>query len=139
NGYISPDVANRSHAEPVVVAIQNAIKTQAPAAINTVFAELKEHGFAMEDLFQGRILVHSTVDERVQTIVNEALENGLALYEERHPEAQGVIQGSVVVLRNADASILAEAGGRQIYNDRHKRYSDLHRTTGSLRLPGAAE
>src|SRR3989441_6133469 len=92
----------------------------------------------MEDLFQGRILVHSTVDERVQTIVNEALENGLALYEERHPEAQGVIQGSVVVLRNADAAILAEAGGRQIYKDRHTRYSDLNRATGSLRQPGSA-
>src|SRR5437660_22346 len=92
----------------------------------------------MEDLFQGRILVHSTVDERVQTIVNEALENGLALYEERHPDAQGVIQGSVVVLRNADAAILAEAGGRQIYKDRHTRYSDLNRATGSLRQPGSA-
>ena len=138
NGYITADVAKRSQAEPVVVATENTIKTQAPAAINTVFAELKEHGFAMEDLFQGRILVHSTVDERVQTIVNEALENGLALYEERHPEAQGVIQGSVVVLRNADAAILAEAGGRRIYKDRHTRYSDLNRATGSLRQPGSA-
>src|SRR6266705_2395626 len=94
NGFITADVAKRSQAEPVLVATENTIKTQAPAAINTVFAELKEHGFAMEDLFQGRILVHSTVDERVQTIVNEALENGLALYEERHPEAKGVIPGS---------------------------------------------
>src|SRR2546428_648954 len=138
NGFITADVAKRSQAEPILVATENTIKTQAPAAINTVFAELKEHGFAMEDLFQGRILVHSTVDERVQTIVNEALENGLALYEERHPEAQGVIQGSVVVLRNADAAILAEAGGRQIYKDRHTRYSDLNRATGSLRQPGSA-
>src|SRR5881296_824676 len=69
NGYITEDLAKRSQAEPVLVATENTIKTQAPAAINTVFAELKEHGFAMEDLFQGRILVHSTVDERVQTIV----------------------------------------------------------------------
>ncbi len=51
----------------------------------------------------------------MQTIVNEALENGLALYEKRHPGAKGLIQGSVVVLRNADAAILAEAGGRQVY------------------------
>jgi hypothetical protein len=34
---------------------------------------------------QGRISVRSTVDERVQTLVNEALETGLALYERRHP------------------------------------------------------
>ena len=54
----------------------------------------------------------------MQTIVNDALENGLALYEKRHPQAKGLIQGSVVVLRNADAAILAEAGGRQVYKDR---------------------
>ena len=74
----------------------------------------------------------------MQTIVNEALENGLALYEKRHPRAKGLIQGSVVVLRNADAAILAEAGGRQVYEDRDARYSDLNRVTGSLRQPGSA-
>jgi penicillin-binding protein 1A len=138
NGYISTSVAKRSQAEPVLVATDNTIKTQAPAAINTVFAELKQHGFATEDLFQGRISVHSTVDQRVQTIVNEALENGLGLYERRYPAAKGVIQGSVVVLRNADAAILAEAGGRQVYKSRRARYVDLNRTTGSLRQPGSA-
>jgi penicillin-binding protein 1A len=138
NGYIPTSVARRSQAEPVLVATDNTLKMQAPAAINTVFAELKQHGFATEDLFQGRISVYSTVDERVQTIVNEALENGLALYEKRYPAATGVIQGSVVVLRNADASILAEAGGRQVYQSRPARYVDLNRATGSLRQPGSA-
>jgi penicillin-binding protein 1A len=78
------------------------------------------------------------VDARVQVIVNEALENGLALYEKRHPSAKGLIQGSVVVLRNSDAAILAEAGGRNVYNDRNTRYSDYNRVTGSLRQPGSA-
>src|SRR4029450_4549497 len=138
NGYISTSVAKRSQAEPVLIATDNTMQTQAPAAINTVFAELTEHGFAIEDLFQGRISVHSTVDQRVQTIVNEALENGLALYERRYPAAQGVIQGSVVVLRNANAAILAEAGGRQVYKSRRARYVDLNRATGSLRQSGSA-
>ena len=43
-----------------------------------------------------------------------------------------------MVLRNADAAILAEAGGRQIYNDRPTRYSDYNRATESLRQPGSA-
>ena len=92
------------------------VKIDAPAAIQHVFDELNQYGgdsFGVEDLFQGRISVHSTVDARVQVIVNEALENGLALYEKRHPDAKGLIQGSVVVLRNADAAILAKAGGRE--------------------------
>jgi penicillin-binding protein 1A len=143
NGYISRDLAKRAQAEPVVVVSpkNSPIKTKAPAAIDTVFDELRQHrarGFGVEDLFQGRISVHTTVDERMQTIVNEALETGLALYEKRHPEAHGLIQGSVVVLRNTDAAILAEAGGRHFYKNRYTRYSDFNRATGSLRQPGSA-
>ncbi len=78
------------------------------------------------------------MDERAQRIVNEALESGLALYEKRRPRANGLVQGSVVVLRNRDGAILAEAGGRQVYKDRRTRYSDLNRATGSLRQPGSA-
>jgi len=143
NGYIAESLATRSQAEPVPVSVSTSgpARTHAAAAINTVFDELKLHGagrFGVEDLFQGRISVRSTVDARVQAIVNEALENGLALYEKRYPEAKGLIQGAVVVLRNADAAILAEAGGRQVYKDRHTRYSDYNRATGSLRQPGSA-
>ena len=144
NGYIPENLAKRLQTEPVLVAkvaANSSVKTQAPAAIDTVFDELRLHGagrFGVEDLFQGRILVHATVDPRVQTIVNEALETGLAQYERRHPQARGLIQGSVVVLRNADAAILAEAGGRHFYENRYARYSDFNRATGSLRQAGSA-
>ena len=96
NGYIPEALAKRCQAEPVRVAARSSVKTDAPAAIENVFDELKEHGggrFGVEDLIQGRISVHSTVDERVQTIVNEALENGLALYDERHPRSEGTDPG----------------------------------------------
>jgi len=141
NGYIPEGLAKRCQAEPVLVAPHSQIKTHAPAAIENVLDELKHHGESrsgFEDLIQGRISVQSTLDERVQTIVNEALEQGLALYEQRHPRAKGLVQGSVVVLRNADAAILAETGGRQVYKDRDTRYSDYNRVTGSLRQPGSA-
>jgi penicillin-binding protein 1A len=141
NGHIPEDLAKRSQAEPIRVAARSPVKTHAPAAIEHVFDELKRYGgerFGAEDLVQGRISVRCTVDERVQTIVNEALETGLALYEGRHPAATGLIQGSVVVLRNADGAILAEAGGRQVYQDRYTRYSDYNRVTGSRRQPGSA-
>ncbi len=141
NGSISEGLAKRCQAEPVRVAVRSLVKTDAPGAIANVLEELKQHGgsrFGIEDLFQGRISVHSTVDGRAQRIVNEALENGLALYEKRHGKSKGLIQGSVVVLRNADAAILAEVGGRQIFKERSTTYSDLNRVTGSLRQPGSA-
>jgi len=141
NGYIPESLARRCQGEPVCVALHNPIKTDAPAAIEHVLYEMAQRGGSrcrVEDLFQGRIAVHSTVDARVQTIVNEALEHGLARYEKRHPKGKGLIQGSVVVLGNADAAILAEAGGRQVYRDRDAHYSDFNRVTGSLRQPGSA-
>ena len=140
-GYLSPDLARRSEAEPIRIVPVSSIKTHAPAVIETVIDELAQHGgdrFGLEDLFQGRISVQATADERVQTIVNEALENGLTEYERRHPKAKGLIQGSVVVLRNSDAAILAEAGGRQVYRNRPNVYSDFNRATDALRQPGSA-
>ncbi len=139
NGSIPEDLARRCQGEPLGV-VRRAAAVDAPAVVEHVLAELQAHGgerFVVEDLFQGRIRVASTVDRRVQKIVNEALENGLAAYEKRHPGARGLVQGSVVVLANADAAILAEAGGRQHYNHRISRYSDYNRVTGSLRQPGS--
>src|SRR5438067_4024824 len=142
NGDIPENLVQRLQAEPVLVAkATSPVKTQAPAAIDTVFDELRQRGagrFGVEDLLQGRIVIHATVDQRMQTIVNEALETGLGHYEKRHPQAKGLIQGSVVVLRNADAAILAEAGGRYFYQNRYARYSDFNRATGSLRQAGSA-
>ena len=141
NRYIPESLAKRCQREPIRVAALNPIKTAAPAAIEHVLDELARNGkgrFGVEDLFQGRIVVGSTIDARVQTIVNEALEHGLALYEKRHPKSKGAIQGSVVVLGNGDAAVLAEAGGRQVFRDRDTRYSDYNRVTGSLRQPGSA-
>ena len=112
----------------------------ASAVVDNVLDELKSRyaDLSEKDLLQGRIQVYSTVDARVQQIANQALEHGLLLYEKRHPSASGLIQGSVVVLRNRDASILAETGGRQSYKDRSSAYSDFNRVTKSLRQPGSA-
>jgi penicillin-binding protein 1A len=139
--YISEELATRARAEPVRTAALDPIKTRAGAAIGSVFNELDERGgesFGIEDLFLGRISVHATVDARVQSVVNAALEAGLVRYEGRHPSATGVVQGSAVVLRNRDAAILAEAGGRAVYEGRENRYSDYNRATESMRQPGSA-
>ena len=66
------------------------------------------------------------------------LEHGLERYEQRHPDARGVVQGSVVVLKNRDGSVLAETGGRQVYQGRETSYSDFNRVRRSMRQPGSA-
>ena len=140
-GYISEDLATRARAEAIRVVAVSSVKTVAPAAIESVFSEMKRHGgdrFGIEDLIQGRVWVQTTVDDRIQAVVNEALESGLAAYERRHPRAAGKVQGSVVVMRNGDAAILAEAGGRRVYEGRLYAYYDLNRVTDSMRQPGSA-
>jgi len=141
NGSLPPDFAKRAKQRPIqVVAKDNDGMPQSSAVVENVLEELKTShtDLSVQDLLQGRIQVYSTADARVQQIVTQGLEHGLLLYEKRHPGAKGLIQGSVVVLRNRDASILAEAGVRQIYQDRSASYSDLNRATQSLRQPGSA-
>ena len=139
NGFISRDAVSAAKQRPIqVIASRKDKMTHAPAVLGAILEELKGHSdVSVDDLLQGRIRVYSTVDLRVQQLVSEALEHGLELYERRHPDAKGIIQGSVVVLRNRDASILAETGGRQFYQDRTAAYSDFNRVTKSLRQPGS--
>ena len=111
-------------------------KTSAPSVINDIRKELVRAGFSSEDLFKGFVHVYSTIDLRVQNIANQALENGLAEYEKRHPEHKGKIQGAVVVIAN-DGRVLAVVGGRKIYNGKPYKYSDLNRAN-RLRQIGSA-
>jgi penicillin-binding protein 1A len=113
---------------------------RAPAVVEHVLAEFKSRHpeLGLEDVLQGRIQLYATADSRVQDIVNDALEHGLERYEQRHPQSRGIIQGAVVVLHNSDGRILAETGGRRVFNGRSASYSDYNRVTRSLRQPGSA-
>jgi penicillin-binding protein 1A len=140
-GFISPDQAKGASRRPIETAAQHKEKAiGASAVVDNVLDELKggHADLTEKDLLQGHIQVYTTVNAEVQQIANQALEHGLLLYEKRHPKASGLVQGSVVVLRNNDASILAETGGRQFYRDRSSAYSDFNRVTKSLRQPGSA-
>ena len=141
NGFISPDRVKEAAQRPIQVALR--LKNEAspgPTVVGNVLDELKgiRADLGINDLLQGRIQIYSTVDARVQQIVNEALEHGLERYEERHPRSKGLIQGSIIVLRNRDAAIIAEAGGRQLYQGSSASYSDFNRVTQSQRQPGSA-
>ena len=140
NGFISQDRAKEAEKRPIQAVVRPKGKAPlGPAVVGNVLEDLKSvrADFGIEDLLQGRVQIYSTVDVRVQQIVNESLEHGLELYEKRHPGVKGLIQGSVVVLMNRDAGILAEAGGRQFYRERSNSYSDFNRVTDSLRQPGS--
>jgi len=141
NGFMSLETTAHAKGRPLqMVRPDTPQALQAPAVVEHILEEFKARhaDLSVEDLLQGRIQVHATADARVQQIVNDALEHGLGRYEQRHPKARGMIQGAVVVLQNRDGRILAETGGRQVFNGRSASYSDYNRVTQSLRQPGSA-
>lgn len=144
NHCLSAEAAQRFKLEPIRLAVRVVEPVEAPAAVETVFEELKRLGpdfnseIGINQLLEGHIQVDSTVDHRIQRLANVALENGLRAFESRHPKSKGIIQGSVVVLQNSDSAILAEVGGRTVYKGRNNSYSDFNRVTQSKRQPGSA-
>src|SRR5271165_1053410 len=144
NHFLSAQVAGRCQQAPIRLAAHVTGPIEAPAAVGNVLEELKgvdttlSSDIAMNQLLEGHIQVYSTIDDRIQRFANTALENGLNLYEKRHSQNVGLIQGAVVVLRNSDSAILAEAGGRRTYKGLNASYSDYNRATQSLRQPGSA-
>jgi penicillin-binding protein 1A len=139
-GFISRDQMTGAEQRPLPAVVPRASQPfRSSAVVEHVLDELKtaHADLSVDDLLQGRIQVYSTVDGRVQRIVSDALEHGLARYEQRHPSARGVVQGSIVVLKNRDGSILAETGGRQVYRGRATSYSDFNRVRRSMRQPGS--
>ena len=138
--FISGDRARIASRRPIeTVALHKDKTVGASAVVGNILEELKGRHIDLneKDLWQGHVQVYSTVNVRVQELSNQALEHGLLVYEKRHPSASGLIQGSVVVLRNRDASILAETGGREFYKGHSTAYSDFNRVTKSLRQPGS--
>ncbi len=144
NHFLSAQTARSSQQAPIRLAAHVNGPIEAPAAVENVLNELKglDANFASDigihQLLEGRIQIYSTIDDRIQRFANAALETGLKLYENRHPRNTGLIQGSVVVLRNSDSAILAEAGGRRSYKGHNTTYSDYNRVTQSVRQPGSA-
>jgi penicillin-binding protein 1A len=140
-GFITSTRRAEAVRRPLPVVVPRAPKPlQSSAVVEQVLDELTamHADLGIADLLNGDVQVYSTVDGRLQRIVSDALEHGLERYERRHPGARGAIQGAVVVLKNRDGRILAETGGRQVYDGRAASYRDFNRVTRSLRQPGSA-
>ena len=144
DGFITDAERARAAAEPVRV-VEAARLPQPPigtaGAVGAVFgalAALDDPRVDMRALYDGRLVVRSSVVKEVQAILTQALESGLRRYEARHPEAAGRIQGAAVALANRDGRVLALCGGRQFYGERSASFLDFNRATQARRQPGSA-
>jgi len=143
NHFLSAHAAGLCQQAPIRLVAHVNGPIEAPAAVESVLDELKgldatlPSDIGINQLLEGHIQIYSTIDDQIQRFANAALENGLNLYERRHPQHTGLIQGAVVILRNSDSAILAEAGGRRRYKNHDTTYSDYNRVTQSMRQPGS--
>ena len=138
NNYLTKEQADKFKERELPIPEDRRSITDAPSVVGDVLSELKLTGINSDKLFNGEVKIISVSNLDIQALANDALEGGLREFEERHQESKGMIQGSVVVLNNSDAAILAEVGGRKIYKDKTLQYSDFNRVRHSLRQPGSA-
>jgi membrane peptidoglycan carboxypeptidase len=137
-GYLPRALARRLEATPLRIVPPRPLSTDAPAAVEQALRELRRDGrWGVESLAAGRIFLHSTLDRRIQSAANDALEEGLRRYEARHPDSGAFIQGAAVVLRNRDAAVLALVGGRKRYRGLDNSWADLNRAVETRRQPGS--
>jgi penicillin-binding protein 1B len=121
NGVLSQEAMAEALGRPLqIVRHDKRQALQAPGVVDHVLEEFRAFhpDLNVEGLLQGRLQVYARADARVQHIVNDALEHGLPKYEQRYPTARGIVQGSVIVLLNRDGRILAETGGRLVFDGR---------------------
>ncbi len=137
SGWIAPSALRAFQDRPIALAARVAPPFVAPGVLRQTIRELASRGHGLDDLLAGRVQVRTTVDVRIQALAVQALEDGLEAYGARHPERADDVQGAVVVLRNRDAGLLGEVGGRLIAG-RRGRYTDYDRATDALRQPGSS-
>jgi len=120
--------------ESLVVASGRSGYTRGAYAVDYVRRTLLER-FPQDALREGGLIVYTTIDTRLQTAAEEALEAGLERLESAVPLVaeqleQRRLQGAVVVTRPSDGAVLAMVGGRD-YGE-----SQFNRAVQARRQPG---
>jgi membrane carboxypeptidase/penicillin-binding protein len=102
NHFLSAQAAGRCQQAPIRLAAHLNAPIEAPAAVENVLDELK----SLDVTLASDVGINQLLDDRLQRFANAALENGLNLYEKRHPKHTGLIQGSVVAFVDASPTYL---------------------------------
>ncbi len=110
-------------------------RTDAPASVQMAMDEIESRGFSDRKLFDGAIRLYTTVDMRIQDVVNKAAVVGSGIYRKFYEKEAARPQIAIVVLRNRDAAVLAQFGG---YTDNiPNNWTHLDRSRKSIRQPGS--
>ena len=137
-GWLAPQAAARSGAEPLRLASGRGGRGPAPYAVDFARAQVRE--LFPELAGQAGLEVFTTVDTRVQENGERALKQTLRELEQKPGKvqeqlAERELQAAVVVTRPQDGAIVAMIGGRDYGRSQFNRAIQARRQPGSLFKP----
>jgi penicillin-binding protein 1B len=135
SGLIEPDRIDAYQRRPVHVVDSSAESATPYAAFLDFTQRSLQRDFPVDQLTESGLRVHSTLDLRVQRVVDETLAAGLEAIEADRSLDKGVLQGAVVVVDAENGDVLAMAGGRDPGFAGFNRALDAARPVGSLMKP----
>ena len=138
NGYLTQEQAVKFKEKEIIIPTKDIRNlTDAPTVVTETLKEVRQNNIIMSKVYNGDLQTYTTVNREIQKISQEACENGLTEYEKRHPQYGSEAQCAILVLRNKNAAILAEVGGRKFYQNKEYLPGELNRVNRARQVGSA--
>jgi len=131
DGYITPTMARRAYAEPLVWAAKEAPRPENGYFLQEVEKQITAR-YGRRVLRQGGLRIYTTLDPVLQKAAAAAVAEGLEAWRRRHPEADTEPQAALLAIDIADGGIRAMMGGNDF------AVSQFNRAVMARRQPGSA-
>jgi penicillin-binding protein 1B len=135
-GFIDAAAAQAAIAQPLRVARPTMDSAEAPYFVDLVREQLqKRYGGA--DLSHQNLTIFTSLDLRLQTLAQTAMENGLQKVEKMLKPKPGrpPVQGCLIALEPATGTVVTLVGGRSYGSSQYNRVSQARRQPGSTFKP----
>jgi penicillin-binding protein 1B len=129
----SPDAARAAIAEPLDV-LERPAGAYLPDYLDLVHRQL-ESAYRDEDLTAHGLKIFTSLDPRVQDVVERAVQSKILEVERKHSDAKSQLQAAIVVTAPATGAVIALVGDRRLGYAGYNRALDAHRPIGSLVKP----
>jgi penicillin-binding protein 1B len=135
-GYLSPQQFERAQRAPLHVETVGLEINRAPFFVDVLREQLLQR-YSLQDLTANNLTIFTTLDLRLQTAAQEALEAGLARLDKRLGNAaEGrEAQGALIVIQPQTGFIRALVGGRDYASSQFNRATQARRQVGSVFKP----
>ncbi|MBI5016481.1 MAG: PBP1A family penicillin-binding protein [Deltaproteobacteria bacterium] len=129
------DAATARAAEEDPLPVPRPRRAAAPYFVETVRRQLIER-LGSELVYQGGLRVYTTLDSHLQQVAEQAVAQGLAAVEKRHPGRKAApVQGAALAVDPLTGAVRAQVGGRNWIESSFDRSLQARRQPGSSFKP----